>query len=104
MRTKSQAVILAAFLLLGAFSAVPAAAEPRGLGLSGLWAQIVNFFTNAWGEAGCIADPNGGCKATGGPSHDLDAGCGLDPEGGCAAGLNQADAGCCIDPDGGCGR
>lgn len=105
MRTKFPALTLATFLLLGAFSAVPAAAEPRGIGLSGLWAQVVSFFTNAWGEAGCIADPDGGCTASGGPTDHL--GCALEPNGTCNAGsggLDQADIGCVIDPYGGCGK
>lgn|SRR6266545_1250568 len=119
MRTKSLALTLAAFLLLGAFSAVPAAAEPQSAGLSGLWAQLLSLFTSAWGEAGCIAEPNGGCSSTSGPAGDLgcalepygrchevvDLGCALEPNGSCrtgSGGLDQADAGCIADPDGRC--
>src|SRR5262245_37063946 len=121
MRAKSLALTLAAFLLLGAFSAVPAAAEPRGTGLNRLWAQLLELFTSGWSDAGCIADPNGDCTATSGPADDHDAGCILDPDGrchehadlgcalepygGCKAGSrgpDQADAGCIADPDGRC--
>jgi len=99
MRTKSLALTLAAFLLLGAFSAVPAAAEPRGTGLSGLWAQLLSFFTSPWGEAGCIAEPDGGCTAARSPADNLDAGCGLEPDGRCH---EHAEAGCILEPDGSC--
>ena len=121
MRMKFPALTLVAFLLLGALSAVPAAAEPRAAGLSRLWAQLLDLFTGAWGDAGCILEPLGGCTTTSGPADDLEAGCILDPNGrchenadlGCAlepyggckagsSGLDQADAGCGIDPDGRC--
>ena len=120
MRTKSPALFLAAFLLLGTFSAVPAAAEPRGTSLNGLWAQLSSLITSFWSEAGCGIDPDGGCSPTSGPTADLgcalepyggchehaDLGCALEPDGSCRAGssgFDQADAGCGLDPNGHCG-
>jgi hypothetical protein len=101
MRTKFPALTLAAFLLLGIFSALPAAAEPRGAGLNGLWAQLLSFFTSALGDAGCVIDPNGRCH------EHADLGCALEPNGSCRAGsggLAQVDGGCVIDPYGGCDK
>ncbi|HBL29251.1 MAG TPA: hypothetical protein DD490_20665 [Acidobacteria bacterium] len=108
-------------LVLAAFLAAPwlAAAEPaaraaqRNLGspwdvITQLWSTL----TATWDEAGCWADPYGGCAATKPepePALILDEGCRADPYGGCAADSAAPepepatlDAGCLADPYGGC--
>lgn len=72
----------------------------------GIFAHVWSTLSAIWAEAGCNADPHGGCGS--GQLPTTDAGCHLDPHGGCATAQEAApllpttDAGCHADPHGGC--
>jgi hypothetical protein len=78
--------------------------QPARLASSSPLRELWILLTGLWREAGCIADPHGGCAA--GVEDSLaEAGCGVDPHGGCLAGSSPsslAKEGCRIDPNGRC--
>lgn len=61
-----------------------------------LWAFLSSVWSGASTDAGCGADPWGGCAP-----EQPDAGCGMDPNGVCAPDTQEdTDAGCGWDPFG----
>lgn len=68
MRQTLIAVTLTAALLAG-----------RPALLDQIWALLASFWSESTSDAGCGADPNGGCKPA--PQLQSDAGCGADPNG-----------------------
>jgi len=98
-------VFLLAALVHPAWGASPERqARPAADLLGRLWSAL----TGIWAEAGCIADPHGGCGSTF-AAPGTDEGCIIDPNGGCAASQAEplapapgTDEGCILDPNGGC--
>ncbi|HKH45120.1 MAG TPA: hypothetical protein VKM72_10695 [Thermoanaerobaculia bacterium] len=68
-----------------------------------LFTQLWYSITGSWIDAGCGLDPYGRCKddQTVAPSPETEAGCIADPHGGCATGP-LAEVGCILDSHGGC--
>ena len=114
---RTAALGLAALLTASWASAAPPsrqlaarmAAAPESLlhQLWSRWAGLWSLLQAATLDAGCHADPSGGCASGASlAAPAIDAGCGLQPDGRCAAGAKPAapalDEGCHLDPSGGC--
>lgn len=104
--------IVFVLLVAAALAAPPAWGQPveRPDGfaarISGAFASFGDLLAALWAEAGCIADPHGGCSVDSEEAPTGDAGCGLDPHG-CTDGFGETaegDIGCIADPHGGCIR
>lgn len=66
----------------GHANARPAKTYVSPLGFLGrLW----SFLTSAWGETGCMIDPDGRCTPEPQPTNWADEGCMIDPDGRCAS-------------------
>jgi hypothetical protein len=82
------------------------AAGPRALpSAPDFTTRLWSLITSLWSDAGCIADPNGGCanQQAEPPAVQLDEGCIIDPHGVCGSQqVEQVDEGCIADPNGGC--
>lgn len=104
--------ILLVLVVAAALVAPPAWALPRNShGHSepfDLLTRLWGAFTAIWAEAGCGADPHGGCSDGTSTPPGTDEGCIIDPHGGCASSQSEpptppsTDEGCGIDPHGGC--
>ena len=94
---RTAALGLAALLTVSWASAAPPSRQPaaRMAGtpesllhqLWSRWAGLWSLLQAATLDAGCSADPSGGCASGASPATPtIDAGCHLDPSGGCASG------------------
>ena len=107
---RTAALGLAALLTVSWASAAPPSRQPAArvaAAPESLLHQLWSLLQAAALDAGCHADPSGGCASGASPAvPTIDEGCGLQPDGRCAAGAKPAvptiDAGCSIQPNGVC--